>query len=109
MSESPQQPVRTSREINFALDKARNIVAELQSRVASGKIERKYIEQSLAAFSQLIDEVSEDRKKLVQVEQIAKLYNVTRLIGTSLDLQTVLDQVMDALIDLTNAERGFLM
>jgi phosphoserine phosphatase RsbU/P len=107
MSESPAP--RTSREINLALEKARQIVAELQSRVASGKIERKYIEQSLATFSRLIDEVADERKKLIQVEQIAKLYNVTRLIGSSLDLQTVLDHVMDALIDLTNAERGFLM
>jgi GAF domain-containing protein len=109
MSESPQQPTRSTREINVALDKARQIVSELQGRIASGKIERRYIEESLASFSQLIEVVSDDRKKLVQVEQIAKLYNVTRLIGSSLDLQTVLDKVMDALIDLTNAERGFLM
>jgi phosphoserine phosphatase RsbU/P len=109
MSESPQPSTRSTREINIAIDKARQIVADLQGRIASGKIERKVIEQSLASFSQLIEQVSEDRKKLVQVEQIAKLYNVTRLIGTSLDLQTVLDQVMDALVDLTNAERGFLM
>ncbi len=108
MSDTPQ-PARTSREINLALEKARQIVAELQSRVAAGKIERKYIEQSLATFGKIIDEVADDRKKLVQVEQIAKLYNVTRLIASSLDLQTVLDHVMDALIDLTNAERGFLM
>ena len=92
MSESPVP--RTSREINLALEKVRQILADLQSRVASGKIERKFIEQSLATFSKLIDEVSDERKKLVQVEQIAKLYNVTRLIASSLDLQTVLDQIL---------------
>lgn len=37
------------------------------------------------------------------------LYHVSRILGTSLELQTVLDQVMDAIIQLTNAERGFLV
>jgi sigma-B regulation protein RsbU (phosphoserine phosphatase) len=34
---------------------------------------------------------------------------VSRLIGSSLDLQTVLEQVMDAIVELTRAERGILM
>jgi phosphoserine phosphatase RsbU/P len=104
-----QRNARSTREINLALEKARQAVAELRSRLESGKIERKQMEQSLATFAQMIDDMADERRKLVQVEQIAKLYNVTRLIGSSLDLQTVLDKVMDALIDLTNAERGFLM
>ena len=37
------------------------------------------------------------------------LYNVSRLLGSSLDVQMVLNQVMDAIIQLTKAERGFLM
>ncbi len=109
MTEANRPPQRSTREINLALEKARQTIADLRSRVESGKIERKYMEQSLAGFGQLIDELADERKKLVQVEQIAKLYNVTRLIGSSLELQTVLDKVMDAVIDLTNAERGFLM
>jgi GAF domain-containing protein len=37
------------------------------------------------------------------------LYEVSQVIGSSLDLEIVLNQVMDAIIQLTEAERGFLM
>jgi signal transduction histidine kinase len=40
---------------------------------------------------------------------LAALYRVSRLLGTSLDLDEVLTQVMDAVIELTRAERGFLV
>jgi signal transduction histidine kinase len=40
---------------------------------------------------------------------LAALYQVSQVLGTSLDLDEVLNQVMDAVIGLTGAERGFLM
>ncbi len=40
---------------------------------------------------------------------LAALYRVSQVLGASLDLDEVLNQVMDALIELTGAERGFLM
>ena len=41
--------------------------------------------------------------------RLAALYQVGQLLGTSLDLDEVLNQVMDAAIQLTDAERGFLI
>lgn len=41
--------------------------------------------------------------------RLALLYEVSQTMGTSLDLAEVLNQVMDAIIQLTGAERGFLM
>ncbi len=41
--------------------------------------------------------------------RLALLYEVSQTMGTSLDLAQVLNQVMDAIIQLTGAERGFLM
>src|SRR4030042_1217343 len=41
--------------------------------------------------------------------RLAALYRVTRVLGTSLDLDEVLAQVMDAVIGLTGAERGILV
>ncbi len=41
--------------------------------------------------------------------RLAALYQVSRVLGTSLDMDEVLNQVMDAVIELTGAERGFLM
>lgn len=41
--------------------------------------------------------------------RLAALYEVSQVLGKSLDLDEVLNQVMDAVIELTGAERGFLM
>ncbi len=41
--------------------------------------------------------------------RLAALYRVSQVLGTSLDLGEVLNQVMDAVIGLTGAERGFIM
>jgi len=49
------------------------------------------------------DPVTDDQARL------AALYRVTRVLGTSLDLDEVLAQVMDAVIGLTGAERGILV
>jgi signal transduction histidine kinase len=41
--------------------------------------------------------------------RLATLYAVSRTLGSSLDLEEALNQVMDAVIQLTGADRGFLM
>jgi GAF domain-containing protein len=41
--------------------------------------------------------------------RLTALYHVTRVLGTSLDLDEVLSQVMDSVIHLTGAERGILV
>ncbi|MFM8320810.1 MAG: GAF domain-containing protein [Chloroflexota bacterium] len=49
--------------------------------------------------------------QLNQLEQgrLAALYRVSQALGASLDLDEVLTQVMDSVISLTGAERGFLV
>ncbi len=42
-------------------------------------------------------------------EHLATLYQVTRTLNSSLDLDEVLNEVMDRVIEVTGAERGFLM
>jgi sigma-B regulation protein RsbU (phosphoserine phosphatase) len=42
-------------------------------------------------------------------EHLATLYEITRTLNSSLDLDEVLDNVMDRVIEVTGAERGFLM
>jgi signal transduction histidine kinase len=42
-------------------------------------------------------------------ERLAALYQVSQALGSSLHLDEVLNQVMDAVIQLTGAERGFLI
>ena len=50
-----------------------------------------------------------DQSNDSQQARLAALYEVSSRLGTSLDLSEVLNQVMDAIIQLTGAERGFLM
>lgn len=45
----------------------------------------------------------------IEQARLAALYQVSSQLGASLDLSEVLNQVMDAIILLTGAERGFLM
>ncbi len=42
-------------------------------------------------------------------DRLSALYEVSQAIGSSLDLAEVLNQAMDAVIRLTNADRGFIM
>jgi signal transduction histidine kinase len=44
-----------------------------------------------------------------QQERLAALYALSSRLGTTLELPLLLDQVMDAIIQLTGAERGFLV
>jgi len=60
-------------------------------------------EGSAATETGLGMHVSDDQVRL------AALYRVSRVLGTSLDLDEVLTQVMDAVIGLTGAERGLLV
>lgn len=45
----------------------------------------------------------------IQQERLAALYEVSSQLGSSLDLSEVLNQVMDSIIKLTGAERGYLV
>ncbi len=50
-----------------------------------------------------------NESKVNEQARLAALYEVSSRLGQSLDLTEVLNQVMDAIIQLTGAERGFLM
>ncbi|MBN1203256.1 MAG: SpoIIE family protein phosphatase [Anaerolineae bacterium] len=45
----------------------------------------------------------------VNPEHLATLYEITRTLNSSLDLNDVLENIMDRVIQVTGAERGFLM
>lgn len=61
-----------------------------------------------AAYQQL-HELNKDLPLDQEHARLAALYRVSQVLGTSLDLDEVLNKVMDAVIGLTGAERGFLV
>lgn len=65
----------------------------------------KSAEMALKAFNDLSDGFGGQNEQ----GRLAALYQVSQVLGTSLDLDEVLNQVMDAVIGLTGAERGFLV
>ena len=75
----------------------------------AGRVDGQFLQKQVDVLSDLLTRVDGERKQRKKEGRFQALYNVSRLIGSSLDLQTVLDQVMDAIIHLTAAERGFLM
>jgi signal transduction histidine kinase len=53
--------------------------------------------------------MNEQSRHKSEQQRLAVLYQVSKALGSSLNLDEVLNQVMDAVISLTGAERGFLV
>ncbi len=100
----PPAPISDQDMANF-----RQNINLLRSQVQAGRIDSAFLAKQVDALSDLIARVDTDRKQRKKEGRFQALYNVSRLLGESLDLQVVLDRVMDAIIHLTAAERGFLM
>ena len=102
-------PKRTSSELNLSLINARQNITVLRSQAQARNVDPGYLDERLAALDQLLDEVATSHRNSIHQKRLGVLYEVSQVIGSSLDLETVLNQVMDAIIQLTEAERGFLM
>jgi signal transduction histidine kinase len=77
---------------------------------------KKILEKASAAgesfAAEALEELSHLQSTSVQSDEhqrLAALYRVSRALGSTLDLDDVLRESMDAVINLTGAERGFLM
>jgi K+-sensing histidine kinase KdpD len=81
----------------------------LGKQVKTGRVETDYALRQIEKTKNLLERVKNQQKEQKDVGRFEALYEVSRILGSSLKLQTVLDQVMDAVIQLTKAERGFLM
>ena len=65
---------------------------------------RNMIQTSRQRLTQLERAIDQDGEQ----NRLAALYSVSQSLGQTLNLDDVLNQVMDAVIQLTGAERGFL-
>lgn len=91
------------------LTSSRQTLTLLRSQIQAGQIDAAYIAKRLDSIGELLEDLAIERQRRSDAASFAKLYEVSRAIGSSLDLEEVLNQVMDAIITLTGAERGFLM
>jgi signal transduction histidine kinase len=97
----------SSGEIEIA--NSRNNLNLLRSQLKAGRLDEKFLSKQIDKLDGLLERVVNQQKQQGQAAHFEALYNVSRALGSSLDLQVVLDQVMDSIIKLTAAERGFLM
>jgi signal transduction histidine kinase len=87
----------------------RNNLNLIRSQLKAGRLDEMFLSMQVNKMDNLLERLAQDRTEQSQSSRFEALYNVSRVLGSSLELQTVLDQVMDAIIQLTKAERGFLM
>ncbi|MCC6804454.1 MAG: GAF domain-containing protein [Anaerolineae bacterium] len=81
----------------------------LRAQLQMGRVEASFLDKQVGRMIDLLERLEHEHRQLKKQGRLEALYNVSRLLGSSLELQTVLNQVMDAIIQLTKAERGFLM
>src|SRR5688572_25730061 len=81
----------------------------LRAQLQSNKVDADFLDKNISQMSDLLERLELEHRQLKRQRRLEALYNVSKLLGSSLDLQTVLNQVMDSIIELTNAERGFLL
>lgn len=105
----PEMSLPSKQQITADLASVRQMLELLKSQLRTGAVERDYWMARLEEFSQLLEAVVEERNANDQQRRLAALFEVSKVLGSSLDLNEVLNQVMDAIIRLTGAERGFLM
>jgi signal transduction histidine kinase len=87
----------------------KNLWRSLKSEVSTLSPQAKGLESDLNAVDRYLSELDQDIRTGQDQARLAALYRVSQALGTSLNLDEVLAQVMDAVIGLTNAERGFLV
>lgn len=81
----------------------------LKSQLRVGRIDQDFLAKQIDKMTKLLERMEVERRESRKYTRYEALYEVSKTLGTSLDLQVVLDQVMDAIIKLTGAERAFLM
>lgn len=81
----------------------------LRSQIKGHRLDEDYALRQIDKLTSLIKRFEALHKEQKSAGRFEALYNVSRMLGTSLDMETVLRQVMDAVIQLTGAERGFIM
>lgn len=96
-------------QLSADLANARQMLELLKSQLRGGSVQPDYWLARLNDLSGLLESLSEERSASQQQGRFAALYEVSKALGSSLNLEQVLNQVMDAIIRLTDAERGYLM
>ena len=91
--------------LNTALERQSSALTKMPASAETLQAQKALLEiqRSLPKFQQAIDTLARER------EALRALYEVGQAVNSTLDLTEVLNLAMDHIIELTGAERGFLM
>lgn len=105
-----EQSENNKRQVTGAdLANTRHNLNLIRSQAKSQRIDGDFLIKQLDKFADMLERLEAEQQQRTAARRFEALYNVSQTLGSSLDLQTVLDQVMDAVIQISGAERGFLM
>ncbi|HEX2620417.1 MAG TPA: GAF domain-containing protein [Phototrophicaceae bacterium] len=93
----------------FEIASMRQTLNLIATQLKVGRVDAEFIARQVDKMNGLLERLNQERQETRNVQRYEALYDVSKSLGSSLDLQVVLDQVMDAIIKLTGAERAFLM
>jgi K+-sensing histidine kinase KdpD len=88
---------------------ARQSLKLLALQVKKGTVDGAFLQQQIERLQTLFERMEVDLQQARRTRRFEALYQISQMLGTSLDLDVVLEQVMEAILKLTGAERGFLM
>jgi GAF domain-containing protein len=98
-----------SRLFQNRLPGSRQAIARTIKQAEEGQIDPQAVLKDLAPVQEVLDILIERQPQDRSNERLARLFTISRLIGSSLEPKDVLEMTMDALIELTGAERGFVV
>src|SRR5690242_11521043 len=101
--------VSSKQDVALGLANARQTVELLRTQLRANMVEKDYWAARLDELSKLLGSVADEYQNSDEQRRLAALYQVSHALGSSLQLDSVLNQVMDAIIALTGAERGYLL
>jgi signal transduction histidine kinase len=106
MASYPKTTV-TAQPLLDQLQQIRQQIFTLKSQVQIGKLEVKSIARQLEYIENALEHV--ELQQSLEVDRDKTIHNVAQALGSSLDLETVINQVMDSIIRLTGAERCLML
>jgi PAS domain S-box-containing protein len=73
-------------------------------------IEKNHVAKQISAFRASLKSIEQELSRLDNEQnELKALYDISQAVGSSLNLSEVLNEVMDRIIELTGAERSYLM
>lgn len=81
----------------------------LINQIRAKRVDPAFALKQLNHTIELIERIQEQQRTQHFSHRFEALYRVSQVLGTSLDVNEASEQAMDAVIELTGAERGFIM